>query len=241
MRGRRCGRGHGRDHGRNHDRGVVRGASSTVAQQEQGRRGRGGRGRGRLVLNGGIPPPPPAPEIPIVLHQLVGVHDQHEVGGNPPDVLPFERPKCPRCNPLPLPGSLTITSADEMLSCGLGFMALKVVGSGETNRTRFRAHYGIGPESMFAIFTDLMEERENTADPCCLLMAMNFLKCYETEPCMASRWGLPEEKTRIIVREYVCLVQQLKNRKVRPHGSFFQCLSTCLTCLLYSPTICCSF
>lgn len=218
MRGRRGagGHGHGRGHGRNHD--SVRGASSsTTMAPARGRRGRGGGGRGRGRYNHEILPPPA--EIPIVVVNQFVVQQEEADQNNPP---PPHEAKCPRCNALPLPGVLTISSADEMLRCGLGFMALKVVGSGETNRTRFRAHYGIGPEGMFAMFTDLKEEME-IADPCSLLMAMNFLKCYETEPCMASRWGLPEERTRNIVREYVCLLQQMKNTKVRPYP--FCCVS----------------
>jgi hypothetical protein len=102
-----------------------------------------------------------------------------------------------------------------MLCFGLGLMALNLVGWETTNKTRFRAHYGIGPEGIFAMYSDLKQIRDDVVIDCCsLLMAMNFLKCYETEPCMASRWGLPEEKTRIKVREYVRFIQQMKNEKV---------------------------
>jgi len=125
-----------------------------------------------------------------------------------------------------------IASADHMLRFGLGLMAIKVVGSEQTNKTRFRAHYGIGPVGSLAMYNDLKQVRNNVIIDCCsLLMALNFLKCYETEPCMASRWGFPEEKTRIKVREYVRFIQQMKEYKVSQNGFFWLAIfSCCLNC-----------
>jgi hypothetical protein len=150
-----------------------------------------------------------------------------EAVNNHPHIQPYEpfvSPGCPRCNPIPLPEEIIIASADHMLRFGLGLMAIKVVGSEQTNKIRFRAHYGIGPAGSLAMYNDLKQVRNNVVIDCCsLLMALNFLKCYETEPCMASRWGFPEEKTRIKVREYVRFIQQMKEYKVSQNSSLLAC------------------
>ena len=115
---------------------------------------------------------------------------------------------------LPVPAGLNITSSLEMLRFGLGLLGWEIVDYGATNLFRFRAHYGIDPDGVFSMFQDLMERR-GEADPFNLLMAMNFLKCYQTEPCMASRWRLQEATIRIKVREYVRHIQELKETKVK--------------------------
>ena len=215
MRGRRAvrgGRGHGRNHdgghGRNHHDGVVGhgdGAGIAAGRGRFNHVGRGGRGRHHG-------PEPPHHIVPPMLLVEAAVQQQADEN-DPHQNVPFQGPNCPRCNPLPPPGEVNITSADDMLIFGLGLMALKAVGSAKTNKIQFRAHYGIDPEGILKVFTDLKEGRESI-DPCGLLMAVNFLRCYETEPCMASRWGLGEERIRTKVREYVLLIQQLKNEKV---------------------------
>jgi hypothetical protein len=84
---------------------------------------------------------------------------------------------------------LSIRSPDDMLKIGLGLMGWETVGHVLTNIMRFKAHFE--SEGIFAMFYDLKEAEERT-DPRKLLMALNFLKCCETEPCMASRWRLKE-------------------------------------------------
>lgn len=197
LRGRRAVRG-GRGHGRNHDGGRNHHNGGHVGHGGDGAR-IAGRGRFNHVDPGG----------------RAGQVQQQQAADDvvPPPNVPFQGPNCPRCNPLPLPGDVNITSSDDMLIFGLGLMALKAVGAAKTNKMRFRAHYGIDPEGIFKMFTDLKEGRDSI-DPCGLLMAVNFLRCYETELCMASRWGLGEERIRTKVREYVLLIQQLKNEKV---------------------------
>ena len=200
MRGRRGGRGHGHQ---NNGGGAGRGVG---AMANQGRVP----GRGRAGRNGVALAPPPAMIPPDAMQQA-------PANDPPPNIqhqAPFVSPGCPRCNPLPLPG-VNIGSADEMLRFGLGLMAVAVVGWETTNKTRFRAHYGISPAGSFALYSDLKQTRNDIVIDCCnLLMALNFLKCYETEPCMASRWGSVEEKTRIKVREYVQFIQEMKVYKV---------------------------
>jgi hypothetical protein len=204
MRGRRGGRGHGHQ---NNGGGAGRGVGAML---NQGRVPVGrGRGAGRYAVLAVLAAPP---AIPPDAMQQAPANDP------PPNIqqqAPFVSPGCPRCNPLPLPGVVNLGSADEMLRFGLGLMAVAVVRWEPTNRTRFRAHYGISPAGSFALYSDLKQIRNDTVIDCCyLLMALNFLKCYETEPCMASRWGFVEEKTRIKVREYVQLIQQMKLYKV---------------------------
>ena len=214
MRGiRRGGRGNGRHHydGRGRGDGAIVGR---ILQLPDGR-GRGRMGRGRGAPAGAIPAAA-APQLAVPPLQI-----QH---------VPFVIPLCPRCNPLPLPGEVNIGSADELVCFGLGLMALKVVGSEATNKTRFRAHYGIGPQGVFAMYNDLRQLRgDNLVDCCNLLMALNFLKCYETEPCMASRWGFAEERTRIKVRDYVQFIQGMKVEKVSSQCIILLvCSFTCL-------------
>ena len=209
MRGRRGGRGHQNYGGGGRGDGAIVVGRVQMPVDLVGHVSQGfGRGRGRghvfrrapTIIPVVVPPHVAAVNDPLLQQQHV----------------PFVSPRCPRCSRLPLPGEVNIGSADEMLRFGLGLMALTSVGAEATNKTRFRAHYGIGPEAIFAMYNELRQMRDDLVVDCCsLLMAMNFLKCYETEPCMASRWGLSEERIRIKVpREYVRFIQQMKIEKV---------------------------
>ena len=203
-------RGRGRGgHARNGDGGAAE--DGALVAGLFGGVGRGGRGRGRGRGRGIIEVPQAAPPIAVLLPPLPPPAGHQQ----PHDVFPFFLPKCPLCNHaiLPVPTGLNIASSLEMLRFGLGLMGWEIMDYGATNLTRFRAHYGIDPDGVFVMFQDL-KERRGEADPFSLLMAMNFLKCYQTEPCMASRWRLQEATIRIKVREYVRHIQELKETKV---------------------------
>jgi hypothetical protein len=226
MTGRAAGRRGGRGHGRNDIGGgrapVVLPVLGPAAPAFEGggrggrgrgggrRRGRGGRGVDLLddeAHNATNPPLPPA---------AAGENNHHAL--QPVFPAPFVFPKCPLCDHTLLPtrrGSydLNITSSEDMLRFGLGVMGLETVAYRIANCTRFRAHFGIGPEGIFAMFNGLTAGGVQT-NAFSLLMAMNFLKCYETEPCVASRWRLQESSIRVKIREYVRRIQQLKETKV---------------------------
>lgn len=84
---------------------------------------------------------------------------------------------------------------------------------------RFRAHYGVGPKAIAAVFSDLKRyQPEKSHDLRCLFMAASWLKLYDTEEIMAGRWQFGEEYCRNTVREYVSRIQQLKPLKISFDG-----------------------
>jgi hypothetical protein len=219
--GRRGGHGQGNQHGRGRDGALF------VVNAAPGRAGRlgprlngcwGGRARGpgnikipaahQGVANG-FHPFPLDQDVPFPL--AAPDHDHGAIQEHPPIL-----PKCLVCDQLlqPTPVDLNITSAHQMLQFGLGLMRFETIAAyGVLTLTRFHAHYGIDPAGIFAMFNNLKEAGAQT-DPCCLLMAMNFLKSYETEPCMASRWRLQEATIRLKVRDYIRRIQEPKEQKV---------------------------
>lgn len=223
--GRRGGQGHGRDHHGDHGRGRGRDHGRALVAPGRGRRGFGRGGRGRR--GGGILPEaadheegPPPPFVPVVQLLLP-----------PPQVVPFAaiQARCPLCDHviLPAPADVTITSPDDMFRFGLAVLGWDTIIG--VSLDRFRAHYGIDPEGMFAMFNDLKEQEQElepgvSTDPFCLLMAMNHLRCYDTEHCMAGRWRLQEATIRVKVRKYIFRIQQLKEKKVVQKHSFCYCM-----------------
>lgn len=85
----------------------------------------------------------------------------------------------------------------------------KLHGSSVVNQRRFRAFYGVGPVAVAAICNDLPTiDREH------ILMALNFLKLYDTEHVNAGRWRMNEKDLRQINRSTVKAIQSLKEKKV---------------------------
>lgn len=101
--------------------------------------------------------------------------------------------------------------AFAVLTYGLQIVGFQRIGNNRTSNDRFRAHYGISAKAILAIYCDL-----GPADTCMkdLLIAMNWLKCYEVEHCMSSRWKTSEQTLREKVREYVAKIRELKAQKV---------------------------
>lgn len=177
-----------------------RGRNSSGRGRGNGR-GRGERRDGTLNKNLNVS----ADNIPVATPNLVTEVKQ--------EVSSFPITKCPRCHCLPK--GVHVRNPLEMASLGLGILGLDIVGSEKTNRHLFRAHYGIDPSGIFAIYLDLKNEYPDVSiDAVILFIAMNWLKCYDTEHCMCSRWGLSEDTIRTKVREYVRKIQGLKSKKV---------------------------
>ena len=89
---------------------------------------------------------------------------------------------------------------------------------------RFRAHYGVGPEAIAALFSDLTHvQSEKDHDLTSLLFAIMWLKLYDTEEVMAGRWGFGEEYCRNKVKEYLKRIQKLKASKISFDGLDHSC------------------
>lgn len=84
---------------------------------------------------------------------------------------------------------------------------------------RFRSHYGVGPDAISALISDLNRlHPEKTLDVESLFMAINWLKLYDPEEVMAGRWGFGEEYCRNTVWEYLRRIQKLKSYKISFDG-----------------------
>lgn len=91
--------------------------------------------------------------------------------------------------------------------------------SDELCMKRFRAHYGVGPRALLALFTDLITFQPNRNVVLkSLLMALSWMKLYDTEEVMAGRWGYGERYCRETVRDYVSRIGQLKAIKISFRG-----------------------
>jgi hypothetical protein len=82
----------------------------------------------------------------------------------------------------------------------------------ELNRERFRALYGVSPKAVQVCTNDLSSKGFdlNLED---VLMAMNWLRLYDTEHVLAARWGLSEESIRNCVKKCCKAIQSLKDDK----------------------------
>lgn len=114
--------------------------------------------------------------------------------------------------PVPPPPLVALDGA-RILEIGLGLVGFdKVRGSSEaTSIRRFRAFFGIGHAGISAMYNDLKHLGIQANR---LLMAMNFLKLYDTEHVLAGRWGLNEKTIRELNRDTVKSIQGLKEKKV---------------------------
>jgi hypothetical protein len=117
---------------------------------------------------------------------------------------------------------ISISPAD-WLHLGLevtGFNSIRQACRDEMKVERFRAHFGASPETCSAIFVDLQTTHIATAriakpDVLYLLMAINWLKTYQTESQMAGTFKVDEKTVRTHIWKYVRAIQALKGQKVR--------------------------
>jgi hypothetical protein len=89
----------------------------------------------------------------------------------------------------------------------------------ETNIERYVSHFGASPQSHSAIFSDLQTTQIKAAQitkPSVLpfLMAMYWLKTYQSESVMAGTFKVDEKTVRTYVWKYVLAIQALKEQKV---------------------------
>jgi hypothetical protein len=87
----------------------------------------------------------------------------------------------------------------SVMSFGLemvGFGAKRQKVRDTLNMQRFRSHFGIGPEAIIDLIADM--KRDTLLSH--LMMALCWLKLYETKHVMSGRWGFGEEFCRDTVR-----------------------------------------
>jgi hypothetical protein len=108
----------------------------------------------------------------------------------------------------------SLPSMGEAAVMSLGLDLAGFVGrhsTPKTNNRRFRAHYGIGAAAVAATYMDLKVEGVQCNR---LLMALNFLKLYDSEHVLSGRWKIDEKLLRESIRQTVQQIQDLKNKKI---------------------------
>ncbi|KAL7537676.1 hypothetical protein ACHAXR_011645 [Thalassiosira sp. AJA248-18] len=83
----------------------------------------------------------------------------------------------------------------------------------DLNIERFKAHYGIEPITVWAIFRDLKKDHPSV-NLKHFMLALNWFKLYDTEHVLAGRWGNCEDHIRAKVKEYARKIQSLKTKKI---------------------------
>jgi hypothetical protein len=91
----------------------------------------------------------------------------------------------------------------------VGFDEQRQKVSDELNLDRFHAFFGIGPKAVAALYNDL-----ESADPHHLLLAISWLKLYDTEHVLAGRWRMCEKTIRAHTKDYAARIQAMKETKV---------------------------
>ena len=112
--------------------------------------------------------------------------------------------------------------SEWILSFGLGIVGFGPARqhvSDDLNIKRFRSHFGIGPKAILSIakdlHIDLKDKKGHHNELKFLMMALCWLKLYDTEHVMAGRWGFGEEFCRETVKRYVRKLQSLRDDKIR--------------------------
>ena len=82
---------------------------------------------------------------------------------------------------------------------------------------RFNAFYGVPPVTVRAIFNDLKADYPS-ATLHYLLLALNWLKLYSTEPVLSGRWKHYDEHIRKKTKEYARMMQSLMETKITFDG-----------------------
>lgn len=80
---------------------------------------------------------------------------------------------------------------------------------------RFRSHFGVGPKAIVKLLNDLeIKHHKRNEYVEHVMMALCWLKLYETEHVLAGRWQRGEEFCRETIKKYVSDIQQLKKTKI---------------------------
>ena len=114
-----------------------------------------------------------------------------------------------------------IPTENNILTIGLSKVGFdkqrqRRVGRG-INIARFKAFYGVPPVTVHALLNDLKESYPS-AKVVYLLLALNWLKLYSTEPVLSGRWDYCNDHIRKMTKVYVKMIQSLKEKKITFDG-----------------------
>jgi len=109
-------------------------------------------------------------------------------------------------------------SVKKVLRDGLiyaGFTDERIDRCGEKrNIDRFKAHYGVCPETIVLFFGDLSKKHPSLKYKD-VFMTINWLKTYSIAHVMAANWGRCEEYINPVLEEYIAKFALLKEGKIR--------------------------
>jgi hypothetical protein len=112
-------------------------------------------------------------------------------------------------------------SSNRLLCLGLelaGFKPRRIQRTRyKKNLSRFRSAYGVGPETVKQILNDLsLHGTEDEPDPVWLLIALNWMRMYNTEEFMEGVFDFDEKTIQEHVWQYILAIRKLKVVKVSP-------------------------
>lgn len=81
------------------------------------------------------------------------------------------------------------------------------------NISRFKSHYGVGPETVHSLYIDL-KKQYRSIEFRYYMLTLNWLKLYSVEHVLSGRWGYCEDTIRVKVKEYARMIQSLKPQKI---------------------------
>ena len=109
-------------------------------------------------------------------------------------------------------------SVKKILRDGLiyaGFTDERIDRCGEKrNIDRFKAHYGVCPETIVLFFGDPFKKHPSLKYKD-VFMTINWLKTYSIAHVMAANWGRCEEYINPVLEEYIAKFASLKEGKIR--------------------------
>lgn len=94
------------------------------------------------------------------------------------------------------------TKAAAITNCNMSFYT--TLGD-----KRFRSHFGVSLEVAFNTWISLQPMRSFGSTPTHYLIALNFLKTYDSEYIIATRFGITEKTVRRWIWYYVNLIAKL--------------------------------
>ncbi|KAG7365076.1 DDE superfamily endonuclease [Nitzschia inconspicua] len=94
----------------------------------------------------------------------------------------------------------------------VGFLGRQASVSNEENLRRFRSFFGVGPAAAATVLFDLNRKERVTIDH--FLLAIYWLKTYQTETVMSRWWNMAEPTIRKHIWRVAELKQSLKEEKV---------------------------
>lgn len=83
----------------------------------------------------------------------------------------------------------------------------------DLNMERFTDHFGIVPKAVRAMYKDIKKDRPSSGLTY-LLLALNWLKLYDTEHVLSGRWKFCEDHLRVKLKGYARHIQSLRGKKI---------------------------